>query len=219
MFAVAACPFAWGQAPNGVTLTPSAMTINYQIGAATLPAAQTLAVQTAPKGLNFRTAISGSPFNAAWLLVSANAGTSPATLKVEVNPTGLPPGNYIGTLTFTAVSGPATYNQTATVTLQVASAAAAISANPASLAFTYVTGTPVNVPSLASAFVLASNGAAMPASLSISGAAWLTLTPSGDITLLGLLNTISVTSIPPVSRPRSTREPSRSARRTQPIKP
>ena len=188
-------PFAW-PATNGITLSPTAMTIDYQIGATTLPAAQTLSVQTTPVGLNFSVAISGSPFNAAWLLVSANTGTSPATLKVEVNPTGLPAGSYTGTLTFTAVSGSTTYTQTAVVTLQVASAAAAISANPASLAFTYVTGTSVTSPSLTSAFVLSSNGSAMPATLSVSGASWLSITPSGDITLLGLLNTISVTVNP-----------------------
>jgi uncharacterized protein (TIGR03437 family) len=195
IFALAVSPFAW-PATNGITLSPTAMTIDYQIGAATLPAAQTLSVQTTPVGLNFSVTISGSPFNAAWLLVSANTGTSPATLKVEVNPTGLPPGNYSGTLAITAVSGSTTYTQTATVTLQVASAAAAISANPASLAFTYVTGTPVASPSLTSAFVLSSNGSAMPATLSVSGASWLNITPNGDITLLGLLNTISVTVNP-----------------------
>jgi uncharacterized protein (TIGR03437 family) len=195
IFALAASSFAWASS-SGITLSPSAMTISYQIGAATLPASQTLSVQTAPPGLNFTVAISGAPFNAAWLLVSANAGTSPATLKVEANPTGLPAGNYTGTLTFTAVSGSTTYTQTAVVTLEVANAPAAISATPASLAFTYVTGTSITSPSLTSAFVLSSNGGAMPATLSIAGASWLTITPSGDITLLGLLNTISVTVNP-----------------------
>jgi len=194
MFAAAVC--ASGATTNGITLSPSAMTISYQIGAATLPAAQTLQVQTAPTGLDFSVTISGSPYNAAWLLISANAGTSPATLKVEANPTGLPAGNYVGTITVTAVSGSTTYNQTATVTLEVSAAASAISANPPSLAFTYVTGTPPGSPSLTSAFVLSSNGSAMPATLSVTGAPWLTITPSGDITLLGLLNTISVTVNP-----------------------
>jgi uncharacterized protein (TIGR03437 family) len=196
IFALAASSFAWAQSSSGITLSPSAMTIGYQIGAPTLPAAQALSVQTAPAGLNFTVAISGSPFNAAWLLVSANVGTSPATLKVEVNPTGLPAGSYMGTLTFTAVYGATTYTKTVAVTLAVASAPAAISANPASLAFTYVTGASLSSPTLTSAFVLSSTGGAMPATLSVSGATWLNLTPSGDITLLGLLNTISVTVNP-----------------------
>jgi uncharacterized protein (TIGR03437 family) len=196
VFAVAVCAPAWAQSTAGITLSPSAMTISYQIGSATLPAAQSLQVQTAPTGLNFTIAISGSPFNADWLLVSQNTGVSPATIKVEVNPTGLAAGSYTGTITVSAVSGTTTYTQTASVTLEVSPAATAITANPPSLAFTYVTGTPVNSPSLSSAFVLSSNGAAMPATLSVTGASWLTLNPSGEITLLGLLNTISVSINP-----------------------
>ncbi len=83
------------QATNGVTLAPTAMTVNYQIGTAALPAAQTLQVTTLPKALNFTVAISGAPFNAAWLLVSQSAGTSPASIKVETNPTGLAAGTYV----------------------------------------------------------------------------------------------------------------------------
>ncbi len=190
---LAVCP---ALAQNGITLTPSAMTVNYQIGATSLPAAQTMQIQTAPKGLNFSVSISGSPFNAAWLLVSQTTGTSPASLKVEVNPTGLPAGAYVGAITVSAASGSTNYTQTATVTLDVASAASAISANPSKLNFTYVTGTPVNSPSLTSAFVLASSGSAMPATVAVTGASWLSVNPSGNVTLLGLLNTISVTVNP-----------------------
>src|SRR5581483_9069690 len=96
---LAAITAAHAQTTNGITLSPTALTINYQIGATTLPAAQSLSVQTTPKGLNFSVAISGSPYNAAWLLVSQSTGTSPATLKVEANPTGLAAGTYSGTIT------------------------------------------------------------------------------------------------------------------------
>ncbi|HTS76020.1 MAG TPA: putative Ig domain-containing protein [Bryobacteraceae bacterium] len=197
IFAVMVCLPALSQSTsNGITLTPSAMTINYQIGAATLPAAQTMQVQTTPKGLNFTVSVSGSPFNAAWLLVSETAGVSPGTLKVEANPTGLPAGAYAATITVSATSGSTTYTQSATVTLMVASAAASISASPASLSFTYVTGTSTSSPSLTSAFVLSSSGSAMPATVSVKSASWLSVTPSGNVTLLGLLNTISVSVNP-----------------------
>lgn len=181
---------------NGITLSPSTLTINYQMGAATLPAAQTLGVQTTPKGLNFSVAITGTPFNAAWLLVSQSTGTSPASLKVEANPTGLAAGSYVGTIIVTATSGATTYTQAATVTLVVASAAPTISTTPASLSFTYTTGNPVPSPSLASAFVLSSSGAAVSATLSVSGAPWLKVTPSGNVSVIGLLNTVSVTVDP-----------------------
>lgn len=194
ILAIVGCPVAF--CASGITMTPSAMTIDYQIGAATLPAAQTLQIQTSPTGLDFSIAISGSPFNAAWLLVSENEGTSPGSVKVEVNPTGLPAGSYAATITVTATSGSTVYTQTAAVTLDVAAEATAISATPTALSFTYVTGTPVTNPSLASAFVLSSSGAAMPVTVSVTGAPWLSITPSGNVTLLGLLNTIAVTVNP-----------------------
>ncbi|MBZ5606149.1 MAG: hypothetical protein LAO79_27975 [Acidobacteriia bacterium] len=105
LLALATGAGAYPQTTSGITLSPTNLTINYQIGAATLPAAQSLQVQTTPKGLNFSVAISGSPFNAAWLLVSQSTGISPTTLKVETNPTGLAAGTYVGTITITATSG------------------------------------------------------------------------------------------------------------------
>ncbi len=186
----------WAQATNGVTLAPTAMTVNYQIGTAALPATQTLQVTTLPKAINFTVAISGAPFNAAWLLVSQSAGTSPASIKVETNPTGLAAGTYVGTITVTAVSGVNTYTAFTVVTLLVASAPAAITATPAALNLSYTTGGPIPSASLASAFILSSSGAPLSATLSVSGATWLTVQPSGQISLIGLLNTITVTANP-----------------------
>jgi uncharacterized protein (TIGR03437 family) len=82
------------------------------------------------------------------------------------------------------------------VTLVVASATPSISLTPASLSFNYTTGAPVPSPSLTSAFVLSSSGAAVSASLSVTGATWLKVTPSGNISVIGLLNTVTVTVDP-----------------------
>jgi uncharacterized protein (TIGR03437 family) len=181
---------------NGITLSPAAFTINYQLGATTLPAAQTMQVQTTPKGLNFSLSISGAPFNAAWLLVSATAGVSPGSIKIQTNPTGLAAGSYGGVITVTASSGGTVYTQTASVTLLVGSPAPTISATPPTLSFAYTTGNPIPAPSLTSAFILSSSGSALPATVSVSGATWLTVTPTGNISLVGLLNTLSVTVNP-----------------------
>ena len=181
---------------SSITATPAAITIQYQLGSATLPAAQILQVKTTPTGLNFTAVVSGAPFNAAWLLVSESAGKSPASVKVEANPTGLAAGNYAGTITFTAVSGATTLTQNVTVTLKVTTAPASISVSPAALNFTYVTGNPIPSLSLSSVFILASNGAALSATISVTGAPWLTLTPTGNITLAGLFNSIAVTVDP-----------------------
>ena len=196
-FALGVCSVeAATTAASSITATPSAMSIAYTIGAAALPAAQSLQIQTNPKGLNFTAAVSGAPYNAAWLLVSATAGVAPATIKVEVNPTGLPAGAYSGTITLTAVSGSQTLTQTAVVTLTVNSAPAAITASPASLSFTYTTGNPIPSPSLTSTFILSSSGSALPATLAVSGAPWLKVLPSGNINVVGLLNAVSLTVDP-----------------------
>lgn len=196
ILAVALAVCAHAQSTGSITVTPAALTFQYQVGAATLPASQTLAVKSTPAALSVSIAVSGTQYNAAWLLVSVYVGTSPYSLKVETNPTGLPSGVYTGTLTFTAVSGGTTLTQTANVTLEVTSPPATISTSPASLSFSYVTGNPIPDPSLTSVFILSSNGAALPATITVSGATWLTVTPTGQISLVGLFNTIAVTVNP-----------------------
>jgi uncharacterized protein (TIGR03437 family) len=186
----------FGAAAAGIGTSPTAIQFSYQIGAATLPVAQVLQVTSSPSALNFTAAISGSPFNAAWLLISSTTGVTPDPLKVEVNPTSLAAGAYAGTITFTAVSGTQTYTQSVIVTLLVSNPPATVTASPTTLNFTYVTGAPVPSPSLSSAFILASSGSAVSATVSVTGASWLTVTPAGNISLVGLFNTIAVTVNP-----------------------
>ena len=182
---------AWGQA-NPLTLNPAALQFNYQIGSATLPASQTMQVQSVPAGVNFTVTVSGSPFNAAWLLVSASSGRAPTPLKIQVNPTGLSAGSYSGTITVSATVNLVPVTQIATVALSVTTAPPTVTATPASLSFNYTTGGPIPAPSLASAFLLSSSGSPLLVTISSKGASWLTLSPAGSVSLVGLLNTISV---------------------------
>src|SRR5262245_57252271 len=136
--ALATCVVA--QTPPAVsplTATPAALAFTYQIGSATLPASQTLNVASTPTGQTFPVAVSGSPFNAAWLLVSASTGKAPATIKAQVNPTSLAAGTYSATITIAGTTGSPPPNAKVTVTLQVASAAPTLAASPATLNFTY----------------------------------------------------------------------------------
>lgn len=196
VFGISLVPAALGAAAGSITATPAALVFAYQIGAAALPTAQTLQVKTTPTGTNFTVAISGAPFNAAWLLVSAASGVSPASLKVQVNPTGLPAGSYAGTITFSATIAAVPVTQNVAATLNVSTAAPTVSTTPAALNFTYVTGAPIPSTSLASAFVLSSTGAALSATVTVTGAPWLTVSPTGNVSLIGLLNTISVSVNP-----------------------
>jgi len=185
---------AFAQAtPPSLTVNPAVLTFQYQIGATTLPASQNVQITSQPTGLNFTVAVSGSPFNAAWLLVSASAGKTPLTLKVQVNPTGLPAGAYSATVTVTGTSGSPPPQKAVAVTLQVGAAAPTITASPTALNFTYTTGqtAPSPLP-----FVLSSSGSPLSATITISGGTWLTVNPTGNISLIGLFNTITVTVDP-----------------------
>ncbi len=182
---------AWGQT-NPIVLNPAALQFTFQVGSAKLPVAQTMQVQSTPTGANFTVAVSGSPFNAAWLLVSASSGKAPTPLKISVNPTGLSAGTYSGTITVSATINSQAVTQSANVTLAISTPSPMVTATPASLSFSYTTGGPIPAPSLSSAFLLSSSGAPLTATVSVKSATWLTATPSGSVSIVGLLNTISV---------------------------
>jgi uncharacterized protein (TIGR03437 family) len=113
-------------------------------------------------------------------------------LKIQVNPTGLSAGSYSGTITVSATVNLVPVTQTANITLSVTTAPPTVTATPASLSFSYTTGSPIPSPSLASAFLLSSSGSPLTVTISTKGATWLTLSPSGSVSLVGLLNTIAV---------------------------
>src|SRR5215469_226304 len=79
---------AAAQTGSPLTVAPATLSFQYQLGATSLPSVQTLQVISVPANAVFTVAVTGSPFNAAWLLLSASSGTAPSSLKVQVNPTG-----------------------------------------------------------------------------------------------------------------------------------
>ena len=82
---------AGAQAQTTPTLTTSVatLTFQYQIGAAALPAAQTVQIVSAPAGATFTVAVTGSPFNAAWLLVSASSGSGRSRTFTSFSSSGI----------------------------------------------------------------------------------------------------------------------------------
>src|SRR4051812_49429778 len=65
-----------------LTFAPASLNFKYQVGSA-LPAAQSLAVKSTGTALSFTISITGPlPYSAHWLSVSANSGTTSATIKV-----------------------------------------------------------------------------------------------------------------------------------------
>jgi trimeric autotransporter adhesin len=182
------------------TLTTNAATLRFTatVGSTTLPTAQSVSVQSAPPGGGFTVAVTGpAPHFAGWLLVSASSGRAPQTLSVQVNPTGLAAGSYTGTITLTGTTGQPPPTTSIAVTLVIGTPPPVITVSPTAVSFNYTTSQPVaGNPALTSTFILSNTGAATAASLSVQAAPWLRVTPTGNITLAGLFNSINVTVDP-----------------------
>ena len=192
----------WAQATGSISATPSTITFTYQVGAATLPTAQNLQVSGQPTTQDYTATVTGAPSNGAWLLLSSYNGKLPASLKVQVNPTGLSTGTYTATITLTG-SGLTPPTRNVVVTLIVNTGAPTITTSPASVMFNYVTGTSFSSPSLTRSLIISSTGGAVSATLAITGAPWLKASPTGAVNLAGLLNTITLTVDPRGLQPKT----------------
>ena len=196
---VSICANLASAAALDIALTPATLNFKYQTGAA-LPASQTLQIKSTGVPLNFTISTTGPlPYSAQWLSVSANSGATAATIKVYVNPTGLPSGSYSGTISINSPAA-ATPIQNFPVTLDVGDAPATLIASTGSLTYSFVTG---GAAPLSQAVVLMTTGGALTASITVSGGAWLKASPSGSIALVGLPGAITVTVDPTGLAPNS----------------
>ena len=85
-------------APPHITVSLDSLTFSVQIGGSS-PAQQSFSV-TANRSVSF-TVTAATASGGSWLAVSPTSGTTPATLDVIVNPTGLAPGTYQGAIIIT----------------------------------------------------------------------------------------------------------------------
>jgi Bacterial Ig-like domain (group 1) len=112
-------------ASNTLTVAPS------QIGfagetAQPAPAPQTVQILNTDGRVESWTSSSSSP----WLILSPTAGSTPATVNIAVNPTGLDPGSYSATVTFTTPTG-----QASLFVIYRITAKPALVASPSALSF------------------------------------------------------------------------------------
>src|ERR1035438_10635492 len=96
-----------------LSFSPTTLDFKYTIGNP-LPAAQTLQIKSTGTALTFTIPQVASQ----WISLSAYSGTTPASIKVYVNPTSLPSGAQQATITVNAPQANAT-TQTYMVTLEV----------------------------------------------------------------------------------------------------
>jgi uncharacterized protein (TIGR03437 family) len=173
---------------GGFTVTPNSVNFVYQLGTAN-PAVQTVFVSNFDGIVTYVAASSAS-----WLRLTTNMSPTPAqsvtgssnqSLTMQVDPSGLTPGFYNGSVNVNASNG---LSQVVTVTLTV-SGNALLSANPASLVFSFVpgAGTPP-----AQQTTIASTGLPLGFTAAANSNGWLLVSPQSGETSGANVLTISV---------------------------
>ncbi len=156
--------------------TPNTVTFTYQIGAATLPVVQKVSLR-ASTGTPTYLVLPGA---AAWVTATSTSTLTPPvtpdTLLIRVNPTGLPVGTYATTISL-AVTGVAS-DVAITVNLAVTPPPPVLTLSSISLTFV----SPPNPPST-QAISLSTTGAPVSFTATVSGAPWLTISPSTGVVL------------------------------------
>ncbi|MCZ2148440.1 MAG: hypothetical protein LC126_11765 [Bryobacterales bacterium] len=172
-----------------LSLTPSTLGFTYQIGAATLPAAQTIQVKRGGSGaaLDFTASLSPS---APWLIVTPTAGKTGTSISLRVNPTSLNAGTYSTTLQVdaTGAAGPVT----ASIALIVKNPPPTMTAAPASLAFGWQTDSAS--PPATQTVSVSTNGEPLSFTAAVAGATWLSITPSVGVVLSGSPVTLTLSA-------------------------
>jgi len=157
-----------------LTATPSTLVFGYTPGG-TLPAAQSFALSSGGTPLNFTVTSPGT-----WLTVSPSRGTTPGTVLVTANPTGLGAGTYSGTITASAYGAANSVPIPVTLTI---SGPGQLEVAPAQLSFASPVGGPA--PAAQTVSVNAVSAIAFTASVAASAASnakWLSFTPAAGTT-------------------------------------
>lgn len=185
---------AGAQAPPALpnlTAAPSAVSFTYTLGATQLPAPQTVTLKdSANAKLDFTITVTPpSP----WLVVTASARKTPASLAVRVNPTSLAVGEHTAGIVITS-AGAANSPITIAVSLTVKNPPPTVNISPSALAFNFVTDQGTAVPD--QTLSIGTSGEPVSFTASVAGAAWLTLTPASGISLLGSPQAVKVSANP-----------------------
>jgi hypothetical protein len=86
--------------PGALAVRPGTLSFNYEAGGIA-PAVQSISVSSTGAAVSFNPSVSTNS-GTGWLSISQVAGVIPATLTVSVNPSGLAPGSYSGSVSISA---------------------------------------------------------------------------------------------------------------------
>ena len=166
-----------------ISVSPTSLSFTYQIGT-TLSAAQSFAVSSSSS-----VPVSFTVTPPAWLTVSPTSGTTPASVMVTPNTTGLGPGTYTGMIAVIG-SGVGTVNVAVTLTV---TGSAQLTVSPTSLAFVAPTGA---APPSSQSLMITSGGPAISFTAA-SGSTWLSVTPTSGTTPATLTVSVNTTGLTP----------------------
>jgi hypothetical protein len=159
-----------------INVTPSSLSFSYALGG-TSPGSKTLSLASSTgSALRFTAAASGG----SWLSLGSTSGSTPGSVSVSVNPTGMAAGSYNGTITVTS-GGAANSPQSVPVTLTVTSGTGSghLTASPRWLSFNYAAGQSSPSPKTVN---VASSGTPLSYTAAGFGGSWLSVSPSGGTT-------------------------------------
>jgi len=160
---------------NYLTVGRSSVSFEYTTGGVNPPPV-VVPVTSSSGSLQFQAVAATSGFGS-WLFVSQSGSYTPANLTISVNPQGLAPGTYTGSVVVTA-QGASNGQQTIAVTLVVSNTTTLV-ASPFGLVFSYQMGAATSTPQL---FTVNSVGGSATFSVSTStttGGFWLTAVGGG----------------------------------------
>jgi uncharacterized protein (TIGR03437 family) len=177
-----------GGGTSGLTASPSSVTMTSPLGSTSL--VQQSVLLTGTSGLTF-TAYATTTTGYGWLTVTPTTGTSPATLVAQGNPAGLATGTYqgsilvstyLGTLTIPVVFNVGTSGGYGTLTV-----------SPTSMTFSAQAGGAA--PAAQTVYVNSTTGYSTTFTASVSGAAWLSISPTSGFTPASLNVTVNQTGL------------------------
>jgi trimeric autotransporter adhesin len=164
-----------------LSLNTNTLGFTYIPGSST-PVAQTVQVTSSGSAVNYTAVANSGSAGANWLSVTPTTGTTPGTLSIGVNGTGLSQGTYVGTVVVTA---PNASGSPATIQVTLAVNAGTISASPSpSAGLTFTVGAGATA-SAAQTITVSSTPVALSFTASAttaSGGNWLSVSPSSGTT-------------------------------------
>ena len=181
----------------GLDVSNSPVSFEYQVGT---PAPSPAGILVCSANYTDFNATVSTVSGGAWLSAPAHGKTTPCNppnLEISVDPTGLSPGTYTGSVTVTG-AGDFALPIVIPVSLRV-STQALISTDPIQIRFDVPPSGPAPAPQ---SLTILSNGSPAPFSataITVSGGNWLSVTPSSGSTTLTLTVSANITGLSPGS--------------------